>query len=202
MKIRGPISCHWVPARSRVPAGEWHKRSRKTRIDVDPGAAFGPAVHDIGQAVVPNTVDERVQEPERSLAVDDSITVEVRHNRCKGRRRRTGKNRLAGVTRAQLIHLTWSHRRGFQSRGQRQRNGKIGQQRQGIHGQQDCRGLSRYLRGSPSTWSPQPPGTRVEGTDRRSLRRKTRWHVRAARDRYRRLMSRKDMPPERWVGSE
>ena len=119
LKIGCAISCDWVPARSCVPTGEWHKRSGKIRIDVDPGAATRSAVNDVRQAFVPHTVDERVQKPKRRLAMDDSITVQVRHNRCKGWRGSTSINHLAGVIWGQLIYLTWSHQPEFQYHGQR-----------------------------------------------------------------------------------
>ena len=118
LKIGCTISCDRIPAGGRVPTRKWHKRCRKIRIDVDPGAATGTALHDVCQAFVPHTVDERVEKPERRLAMDDSVTVEVRHNGCKRRRGSTGTNLLAGVIRGQLIHLTWSHPLGFHDLGQ------------------------------------------------------------------------------------
>ena len=84
------------------------------RVDVDPGAATRAAAHDIRQAFVPHTVDERVEKSERRLSMDDSITVKIRYNSCKGRRGSTGTYRSASVIWGQLVHLTWSHPPGSQ----------------------------------------------------------------------------------------
>ena len=97
-----------VPAGCCIPASIRDERCRKAGVDVTACTACGTTIDNVRQALVTNAINEWIEEAEGWLTMSNPVTVEVRHDRCEGRRGGTVARHISwGGKEARLGFLTW-----------------------------------------------------------------------------------------------